>query len=65
MDTTPGWGAALGAALVGLVVFLGAYMALVIAEQLLGLELWSPAGALALVVALVAALRQFRGAEDC
>ena len=61
---TPHRGHPLAAALVGLVVFVAAYAALVLAERLLGLDLWLLAFALALVVALVAALRQLHGAAD-
>ena len=60
----PRRGDPLGVALVGLVVFLGAYVALVIVEQLLGLDLWLLAFALALAGAIVAALRQLRGGDD-
>ena len=63
MVRTPGRGDPLGAALVGLVVFLGAYVALVIVEQLLGLDLWLLAFALALAGAIVAALRQLHSPE--
>ena len=61
---TPHRGHPLAAALVGLVVFVAAYAALVLAERLLALDLWLLAFALALDIALMAALRQLRGAED-
>ena len=61
---TPHRGHPLAAALVGLVVYVTAYSTLVLAEWLLALDLWLLAFALALDIALVAALRQLRGAED-
>ena len=63
MSTTPGWGDRLGAALVGLVVFLGAYVALVPVAQLFGHDLWLPAFAVALVLSLTAAQWQLRRPE--